>query len=129
MAKNIMSGGYSTQEARNLLLIRGIEYVRGIVPHNAPKNENLGEFDDLSQFWFDGDWYEVADYEYWLWNTSGYGEIKGIAIRLDIPLCYTCAFAIRNYFTALSVTIYFRYFVERGYCGVCGEWENDDIPF
>lgn len=129
MAKNVMIGGYTAQEARNLLLIRGVEHVKGIVPHNAPKIEDLAEFDDLPEWWLSGVWEEPVDYERWLWNNEGYGEIRGIAIRIDIRMCYECFFSIRQVFKELSPTIFVVCDVRQGYCELCGKWENDDIPF
>lgn len=129
MGKNVMSGGYTAQEARNLLLIRGIEHVKAIIPHNVPKIENLAQFDDLPLFYSDGNYHEIANYEHWLWSTEGYGEIVGLRIKLDCTLCLACYEGFRNYFDALSPTLYLYSVVRRDYCGVCGKWENDDIPF
>ena len=130
MSKNITSGGYTAQEARNLLLIRGIEHVKGIVPHKAQKIENLGEFDDLPIVYVESVYCEIANYEYWLWSVDGYGEIVGVALDIDCNICHECKRALQAYYDAVSPTLYFRGRVNRGYCGVCGAWEGDDgIPF
>lgn len=130
MSKSVMSGGYTAQEARNLLLIRGVEHVKGIVPHNVPKNANMGEFDDLPQFWLDntirGD---ACTYNFEQSRYTVHGQMTLAYIRLDMRLCWNCSHAIFDYLKSLSPTLSFISNVHQHYCELCGKWEIDDIPF
>jgi len=130
MSKNVMSGGYTPQEARNLLLIRGLEHVKAIIPHNVPKNANLTEFDDLPQFWLDS-WIrgDACTYDFEKSSYRTHGQMTLVYIRLDMKLCWACHHAIADYLRGLSPTLSFCGDVHRHYCELCGKWENDDVPF
>ena len=115
MKKNVISGGYTPQEARNMLLIRGLEHVKSIVPHNVSRIANLSDCDDLPQFWLSA--------------TYGHNCLKQVNLRLDLRLCWECNYAICDYLYGLSPTLWFSGNVQQHYCELCGNWEDDDIPF
>lgn len=130
MSKNVMNGGYTKQEARNLLLIRGVEHVKGIVPHNVPKNANMGEFDDLPQFWLDYETLGWANtYSFDFHTYINHGRMTIMYLRLDMKLCWNCSHAIQDYLKSLSPILKFVSDVHQHYCELCGKWEIDDIPF
>lgn len=128
MAKNIMSGGYTAQEARNLLLIRGIEHVKGIIPHNVPKNANLSAFEDF-ELEFDGDWWEAIPQ--FALKHERTGQIHGIRCKVNYWLCNNCLVSLQDYVWLLSPSLWVvakREFCI-GVCEFCGKGVCDDIPF
>lgn len=137
MTKNVASGGYTEQQARNLMLINGIEHVKGIVPRNAPKIADLSECDDFTPIWFDSVFndelvtyvYETDDDGYYVSDDIYHGKVRGINIRFDAKLCWTCATLMRDYYSAISQSIRLVTNVDRHYCEFCGKWESDEVPF
>lgn len=130
MSKNVMSGGYTPQEARNLLLIRGIEHVKDIIPHNAPKIANLEECDDLPLFWLDYINLNYANtYDFNKSTYINHGRMSTLYLRLDMKLCWHCSNMLREYLISLSPMLSFHGNVVQHYCEICGEWEPDEIPF
>jgi len=122
MSKNVMNGGYTAQEARNLLLIRGIEHVKGIIPHKAPKNENLGEFDSTPHLellptkkclYFDRIW------------------ICRLECRCNKHLCWRCACQINDvieHFYGETIHVYPLWDTGAA-CYFCGDVSNGEFPF
>jgi len=126
--KNAITGGMSEQDARAMLLKRGIVAFQAIAGSLPQKNSEIAKFDDLPPFWFDSAYHdcfarlENASHDY-------IGALHGINIRFDVMICWECAHALRDYFNLLSPTIRLFAHTHEGYCGLCGKWEHDDIPF
>lgn len=125
MRKEI-SGGLSAAEARAMLLKRGIEAFSRLAGMIPQMGENIANFDDLP-FVFDGNWYEYA-YDNAL-TLEHFGLVRGIRIKIHANICWNCHGKLRVYFLRLSPTMNFYQIVKRGYCSICGRYENDEIPF
>lgn len=125
--RNMVTGGMSEQEARRMLLERGIFAFKCLAGSLPQKECDLSKFSDIELI-FDGDWYEgIYEDEYWF--ADKWGEVRGIRIKLHENICYDCHGALRKAFQQISETLYFYQVVEIGCCAVCGKWEDDAIPF
>jgi len=130
MSKNVMSGGYNEQEARNLLLIRGIEHVKGIIPHNVPKNANLAEFDDLPTISVEQIWNSFA-------QRKPHRNVRLYQMRLkfDEPVCQNCCDALELWSQKDIMSydgyrlIQFSHNWNDEICVLCGGICDDFIPF
>lgn len=126
--KNMITGGMSEDEARSMLLKRGIQAFKTVAGSLPQKEPEISKFGDLpmfrafhnSQVW-DED-YEFVQYSYSVW------------LQCEEPMCEICCDMLEIAIQPVIATN-FRYvrivawYDDKSLCACCGEVCRDDIPF
>lgn len=123
-----ITGGMSEQEAREMLLKRGISALMALAGSLPQKEPDFSKFDDLptfsvyhnNQFWNKN--YPCILYSYSLW------------LKCDEPLCCDCCDML-ELFTQPTMSGYLRtvhfmaWYDDKSVCVCCDKVCRDDIPF